>query len=211
VTKVLASRDDVNTVYVTFSGYRFGEDDGHVYKSTDAGANWIDISTNLPDIPVNDIERDRYGNLFLGTDIGVLASLDEGTNWEVLGMNMPSVVVTDLNIHEASEFLFAGTYGRSSYKIDIANNILNTDDILFALEVQLYPNPSSDYVMISIPEDLENVSVILYDQLGREIIRQDFTDYTNDIRFSIETIPSGLYYLSIFDGISQTTKKLLVK
>ena len=77
--------------------------------------------------------------------------------------------------------------------------------------MQLYPNPSSDYVMISIPEDLENVSVILYDQLGREIIRQDFTDYTNDIRFSVETIPSGLYYLSIFDGISQTTKKLLVK
>jgi len=26
VTKVLASRDDINSVYVTFSGYRYGED-----------------------------------------------------------------------------------------------------------------------------------------------------------------------------------------
>ena len=116
MTKVLASREDVNSLYVTFSGYRYGEDDGHVYKSTDSGENWLDISEGLPDIPINDIVQDQYGNLFLGTDIGVLSSLDDGANWEPFGENMPSVVINDLFIHEASEYMYAATYGRSSYK-----------------------------------------------------------------------------------------------
>ena len=80
VTKVLASRFDAQTFYVTFSGYRFGEDNGHVYKTTDNGANWTDIGTSLPDIPVNDIVQDAWGILFLATDVGVLASDDEGAN-----------------------------------------------------------------------------------------------------------------------------------
>ena len=106
VTKVLASSSEVSHVYVTFSGYRYGEDNGHVFKSADFGSTWIDISNNLPDIPVNDILKDNYGNLFLGTDIGVLASADEGENWEPLGINMPSVVVNDMHIHENSEYLY---------------------------------------------------------------------------------------------------------
>ena len=210
-TKVLASPDNASTVYVTFSGYRYGEDDGHVFKSTDFGANWADISSNLPDIPVNDILKDSYGNLFLGTDIGVLASLDEGANWEPLGVNMPSVVVNDMYIHEATEYLYVATYGRSSYKLDISDNIFDTETDSFASEVKLFPNPASEYVNISFAKPSEKISVVLYDTLGRVVLNEELYSVTSEERISLEGISAGNYYVQIISETAKATKKLLVK
>ncbi len=211
VTKVLASRSDLNTVYVTFSGYRYGEDNGHVYKSDDNGANWTDISSGLPDIPVNDILEDVYGNLFLGTDIGVLASPDQGANWSVLGENLPSVVVTDMHIHEASEYLYIGTYGRSMYKLDLSEDILSVAHRSFSETIAIYPNPATDYVTISASESFENISVGIYDAMGREISRRDFSSSNTDEQISTQGFSKGMYFVKISNGHSQTTRKLVLK
>ncbi len=210
-TKVLASREDVSSVYVTFSGYRYGEDNGHVFKSTDYGANWVDISNNLPDIPVNDILKDSYGNLFLGTDIGVLASLDEGANWQPLGLNMPSVVVTDMYIHEAAEYLYVATYGRSSYKLDISENVLGNETNLFASEVKIYPNPATNFVSISTPNATEKFELTIFDQLGRIVLTQELNASNSEERIALDGINSGIYYMQLNQGIHKTTKKLIVK
>ena len=211
VTKVLASRSDLNTVYVTFSGYRYGEDNGHVYKSDDNGANWTDISSGLPDIPVNDILEDVYGNLFLGTDIGVLASPDQGANWSVLGENLPSVVVTDMHIHEASEYLYIGTYGRSMYKLDLSEDILSVAHRSFSETIAIYPNPATDYVTISASQSFENISVGIYDAMGREISRRDFSSSNTDEQISTQGFSKGMYFVKISNGHSQTTRKLVLK
>ena len=211
VTKVLASRSDLNTVYVTFSGYRYGEDNGHVYKSDDNGSNWTDISTGLPDIPVNDILEDVYGNLFLGTDIGVLASPDQGANWSVLGENLPSVVVTDMHIHEASEYLYIGTYGRSMYKLDLSEDILSVAHRSFSETIAIYPNPATDYFTISASESFENISVGIYDAMGREISRRDFSSSNTDEQISTQGFSKGMYFVKISNGHSQTTRKLVLK
>ena len=209
-TKVLASRDDASTVYVTFSGYRYGEDNGHVFKSDNYGSSWIDISSNLPDIPVNDILKDSYGNLFLGTDIGVLASLDEGANWEPLGINMPSVVVNDMYIHEATEFLYVATYGRSSYKLDIAEDVLGNETNLLASGIEIYPNPASDFINISFVAPLENISVAIYDQLGRVIFQKEYASVRSEEQISLEGISEGIYYVQISSEASKMTKKILL-
>lgn len=209
VTKILASKENANTVYLTLSGYRFGEDVGHVYKSVDFGNSWVDISTSLPDIPVNDIEQDIFGNLFIGTDVGVLASKDEGINWSVLGENMPSAVVSDLFLHEGSQFMYAATFGRSIYKIDISGNILNTDGNLFASEVKVFPNPASETVTVFLKNASERTSLMVYDVMGRLIKQHLFDD--GQFNLSIENLQRGIYYLKILQAEKQTTKKLIVK
>ncbi len=209
VTKISASREDPNTVYLTFSGYRFGENQGHVYKSTDLGSNWVDISGSLPDIPINDIEQDSYGNLFVGTDVGVLATADEGVNWVVLGENLPSVVVTDLHIHEGSQFLYAATFGRSMYKIDIADDILSTDETIFSSEVKVFPNPASQYVNVSLKKPSDEVLLSVYDVMGR-LVKQKSFEGENELQISVEALQSGTYYLKISEGNKQFTKKLIV-
>lgn len=209
VTKILASKENANTVYLTLSGYRFGEDVGHVYKSIDFGNTWVDISTGLPDIPVNDIEQDDFGNLFIGTDVGVLASSDEGANWNVLGENMPSAVVSDLFIHENSQFLYAATFGRSTYKIDISGNILNSNENIFTSEVKVFPNPASDLVTIFLKNASERTSLFVYDVMGRTVKQQFFDN--GQMNLSVADLQAGVYYLKISQAGQQTTKKLIVK
>ena len=36
-----------------------GSGNGHLFKTTDAGATWTDVSGNLPDVPVNDFSRGK--------------------------------------------------------------------------------------------------------------------------------------------------------
>lgn len=210
VTSVLASRDDIDEVYVTFSGYRYGEDEGHVYKSVDGGVNWFDISSGLPDIPINDILKDRYGNLFLATDVGVFVSGDEGITWEDLGENLPSVVVTDMHIHEASEYLYVATYGRSNYKMDIANNILNSEDQSMDSEVIVHPNPVSDLLNISLVQVYSDILITIYDSQGRKVSQNSF-EGSSEIEMSVETLSTGIYYIRIQVGDLGTTKKIIKK
>ena len=203
VTKVLASPTDLNSVYVTLSGYRYGEDDGHVFKSSDNGTNWSNLSAGLPDIPVNDIVIDTFDNLFLGTDIGILVSGDDGITWSVGGTNLPSAVVTDLHIHSATGFLYAGTYGRSIYKLDIGADILNINDAISDSAIKVFPNPVTDFVTINLKGG--NYTIQLYDQLGKQLFAKDVVASIE--KFNMTELPKGIYYLKV----SQSNKNKVVK
>lgn len=209
VTSVLADREDPNTVYATFSGYRYGETEGHVYKSEDLGASWDMIDQTLPDIPVNDIVKDSYNNLFIATDIGVFVSGDEGINWEALDQNIPSVVVTDLHIHEATEYLYIATYGRSSYKLNITQDILSNFSQGITSEILITPNPVKDVVTISNIDLNGKAQFTLFDALGRVTISEEITINNHKAAINISEIPKGVYYLQILQNVNRQVHKIL--
>jgi hypothetical protein len=110
-----------NTAYLGFNGFsrRWTEGPGvglgHLWKTTDGGATWTDISGNLPDIPVNDIVISG-GRMFVGTDLGtVVASLGSGS-WSRLGSNLPFTTVMDLHLGPDG-LLYAATHGRGIWSI----------------------------------------------------------------------------------------------
>jgi photosystem II stability/assembly factor-like uncharacterized protein len=90
----------------------------HIYRTTDYGATWTDISSNLPEAPVNDVIIDPFhdGTLYVGTDVGVFRTKDLGAHWSTFGSGLPINVVTDLDYHPPTRMLVAGTYGRSIFK-----------------------------------------------------------------------------------------------
>ncbi|HRI22081.1 MAG TPA: T9SS type A sorting domain-containing protein, partial [Panacibacter sp.] len=120
--------------YIGFSGNRYGIEGALLYKTTDAGANWLLISNDLPQVPVNDLVIDAFDNhrLYIATDIGVFYSGNTGTNWIKLGTGMPAVVTTGLYYAPNSKMLYAATYGRSIYKTDL-NSILPLNSIKLSL------------------------------------------------------------------------------
>lgn len=211
VTSVLADREDTETVYATFSGYRYGEDEGHVYKSDDNGASWETIDANLPDVPVNDILKDRYGNLFIATDIGVFVTGDEGATWQALDENIPSVVVTDMNLHEATEYLYIATYGRSSYKLNIAEDILATNDLSTLAEIVIAPNPVTERIQIKNFEVDGPVVITVFDALGRKIVSEKNTILNGSVEMMVAEIPSGVYYVQVVSGSSRQSQKIIKK
>jgi photosystem II stability/assembly factor-like uncharacterized protein len=121
ITSVRADPFALETAYVTISGFRWSEPLQHVFMTTDLGQTWEPIAGNLPEAPVNDLLADpaRPGRLFVGTDVGAYETRDGGAAWMPLGTGLPNVVVSSLALDAANEELFAGTYGRSVFSIDI--------------------------------------------------------------------------------------------
>ncbi len=97
----------------TFSG--FGAASAVITEN--GGVNFIDISGNLPDVPVQAItftpDRNR---IFVGTDIGVFETTDRGVSWGLTN-GLPSVPVVDLVYHAASNRIVAATYGRGIWTL----------------------------------------------------------------------------------------------
>ena len=122
VTRLAADPVDAETAYVTFSGYQLNEYLPHVFKTTDGGASWQDISNGLPEVPVNEliIDPDSPDHLYLTNDVGVYVSYNAGNTWSALGHGLPPVVVSDLRLHSPSQELYAGTYGRGMYSLPLA-------------------------------------------------------------------------------------------
>jgi hypothetical protein len=116
-TRVLPSKFDAGTAYVTRNGRRFDEFRPVVMKTTDFGATWTSIAGNLADRAIDVIVEDLKDPdiLFVGSNKGVYVSLDGGRRWVALKGNMPTVPVTDMLIHPRERDLVVATYGRGLY------------------------------------------------------------------------------------------------
>lgn len=97
---------------------------GHVFKSTDAGETFTDISGNLPDVPATSIAL-RGKQLIVGTDVGVFATdVKGGTTYVPLGTGLPVVPISTLQMHPSDcNQLVAATYGRGIYTFRFATGI----------------------------------------------------------------------------------------
>ncbi|MGB8652240.1 MAG: hypothetical protein WCD35_16445, partial [Mycobacteriales bacterium] len=118
------------TLYVTLGGYgrrwippgSLGDDvskigRGHVFKSTDAGATFKDISGNLPDIGADDAFPFN-GSLVVATDLGTYIGGVNGGSYQVLGKGLPAAPVFRLNRSPRNpRELIAASYGRGAYRI----------------------------------------------------------------------------------------------
>ncbi len=121
VSRIVSSKYNEATVYLTLNDRREDNITPYIYRSTDLGKTWISIAGNLPRSPVNVIREDpnKKNILYCGTDMGAYISNDGGKKWIPINNNMPvSVSVQDLFIHPKANQLVIATYGRGIYVLD---------------------------------------------------------------------------------------------
>jgi len=162
VTSVVADPNDENIVFVTFSGYRWDEYLPHVFRSDNNGQNWIDISSDLPEAPVNEIivDPDLDGYLYIATDFGVYYSENGGNNWMPAGTEIPLIVVNDIRLHNPSRKLIEATFGRGIYTLDLSVLTgFNKSVTDLSAELNCYPNPFYYQLEIEIPKGLEDKQI----------------------------------------------------
>ncbi len=126
------------TAYATVMGFTGGS--GHVWKTVNAGASWVDFTGNLPDAPVNAvIVYPGLSQVYVGTDVGVFGSSTSAASWTELGPSagtgqfgfLPNVAVTALGIFNfgGQQLLRASTYGRGIWQF----NLVITPDFQLAV------------------------------------------------------------------------------
>jgi len=167
ITSLAVSPGDDQIAYVTLSGYSVLDYDPHVFKTIDGGLNWVAISANLPNIPVNDIViHPDEDLLIIATDLNVWYSQNDGVSWTILGDNLPLTLTRDIKIHQPTNTLYAGTYGRSMHSFDLNTLILNSEE--FTSEEKdfiIYPIPAT--TQISLKHHIKDEgSLVLYDING---------------------------------------------
>jgi uncharacterized delta-60 repeat protein len=105
---------DSNTAYIVTSVFNHP----HVMKTTDGGLHWIDISSNLPNLPTWKVVVDpKTGDVYVGNDNGVWRLPFHSTVWQRFGIGMPTTQVKTLSLDLNTDRLTAGTYGRSLFEL----------------------------------------------------------------------------------------------
>jgi hypothetical protein len=120
--------DPANENYVLISvggllstGFPGGPAAQSVYLSINGGNAWTNVSGDLPVITANAAVRDpsSASTFYLATDGGVYRTVNGGTHWHPFDNGMPNVPVADLAVDPSAKILYAGTFGRGAYKLDI--------------------------------------------------------------------------------------------
>ena len=121
------------TVYATVMGFGVP----HLYRSTDFGAHWLNVSANLPDAPANAIAIDPNdaNTAYIALDTGVyvtqqIAACSTSNCWSVLGTSLPNAPVIALaagaNLPTGDGrlgLLRAATYGRGIWQTPLLTAI----------------------------------------------------------------------------------------
>ena len=141
VSRVRGSYHDAATGYATIDGHRSANFEPWVFKTTDYGRTWKNISSNLPrHHPVYVLHEDPKNPnlLFVGTEFAIFYSINGGESWTRLNNNLPTVAIHDLVIHPRENDLIAGTHGRGIWILDDISALQRATPEVLSSEAHLF-------------------------------------------------------------------------
>ncbi|HEX8806653.1 MAG TPA: hypothetical protein VF741_06870, partial [Candidatus Aquilonibacter sp.] len=121
ITSFETSQTDACTTFVTASRYMWDDMRPFIFKTTDCGANWTQMTNGIPsDQTVYAVRIDPREPrvLFAGTRSRVYVSLDGAQSWQSLALNLPPVEVRDIAINAREGEVAIATHGRSFWVLD---------------------------------------------------------------------------------------------
>ena len=112
ITDLMVNPTSANTLYVL--------DAASVYMTTDAGANWTNITGNISNSLMRSLEfiPGASPSIAVGGVGGVsLMKISEPGVWNALGSGLPNTIVYDLDYDQADNLLVVGTLGRGAWTL----------------------------------------------------------------------------------------------
>jgi photosystem II stability/assembly factor-like uncharacterized protein len=216
------------TAYALINGFSNGQ---KIFKTTNKGVNWVNITGDLPDVPLGDLVPHLTDNnkLYLGTQMGCYRTTNAGVNWHRWNNGMPEAnIVTEMKwidstLQNGKFYVVAGTFGRSIWVRDISGDdpigivpVSNNIPERFQLN-QNYPNPFNPVTNIIFDvAKTTDVKLVIYDLLGKEVetlVNKQMQPGTYKTDWNAAEFPSGIYFykLTTEDGFVETKKMILVK
>lgn len=204
---IVVNKNDTNIVYLSCGS--------NVYRSSNKGVNWTDISGSLSSANILNLIHDPYKtneSFYLTTAFGVYYRNNTMTDWQSFSNGLPLIAqISDLFGYfdgTDNSVLRVSFYGRGVWESNLYSTTLATNEWDEKLgTINVYPNPSTDIITISITKpDLMNTNAELFDLNGKKIkdiqINQPITliDFNNYAK--------GVYLLKFNNN---TSKKIIIK
>ncbi|HWG37021.1 MAG TPA: hypothetical protein VN690_04820 [Terriglobales bacterium] len=121
ISQVSPSSFDPGTAYIAVDGHLVDNRNPYIFKTTDFGASWKNITSNLPtgnalDYVMSVAENpNRRGMLFAGTAHAFFYSMDDGANWQRFNTGLPPAPVSWINVEKRFHDVDISTYGRGLF------------------------------------------------------------------------------------------------
>lgn len=119
INAIDVSPHDAGTVYIATTRYKFNDKTPAIYKSSNYGKTWKNISGGIPQGAFTRVIREdnvRKDLLFTGTETGMYVSWNGGDKWQPFQLNMPVTPILDLIIKH--DDMAIATSGRSFWVFD---------------------------------------------------------------------------------------------
>ncbi len=119
INAIEVSPHSKGTAYIATTRYKFNDLSPAIYKTTDYGKTWTNITRGIPYGAYTRVVREdtrRKDLLFAGTETGLYVSFNGGMQWQRLQLNLPVTPITDLLIHKDN--LIVATMGRALWILD---------------------------------------------------------------------------------------------
>ena len=141
VNSVYCSKHNEGVIYAAFNHHKYGDFKPYIFKSSDKGSTWKNISSNLPSRgSVYSIEEDHVDKdlIFCGTEFGVFFSPNNGGNWKQIKSGVPTVAIRDIAIQARENDLVLGSFGRGFYVLDDYSSLRNVSQSGITEEIKMF-------------------------------------------------------------------------
>jgi len=121
ISQISPSNFDPGTAYIAVDGHLVDNRQPYIFKTTDFGATWKNLTGNLPagnalDYVMSVAENpNRRGMLFAGTAHAFFYSMDDGANWQRFNTGLPPAPVSWINVEKRFHDVDISTYGRGLF------------------------------------------------------------------------------------------------
>ena len=90
------------------------------------------------------------------------------------------------------------------FKVSVGIPLIASNDI------QIVPNPANTYVTLSLQAVHENMKIALYNTLGQQLLQTTLAADMNELSLSVDSFPTGVYFLKVSSENQAFYKQLLI-
>ena len=210
VTSIYPSHNDTLSAFICVSGFKYNDPYPHVFRTDNAGQSWVDISGDLPQMPINDVlaHPNNDSIVFVATDGGIYGSINAGENWHRVGTNMPIYTVFDIEWHPDFNQIIAGTHARSMHIYDL--NEIGLPDVSQIKEqehkiIKVFPTLCSD--LLNIIHPFSELQLAIYDLSGKKVHESFIREKNSSL--SISSLTKGTYIIRFIYKDNVYTRRII--
>ncbi len=172
--------------------------------------------TNDLDLVITDSNGNTYYPWSLDPSSPAFAATNNTTNdvdnFEKIEINNPSGVYTISVTHKGNLFLGAQDFSLIITGADQGTFSTTSENQLDSFSI--FPNPATDHFNVAFNNELsgDQINVVLYDILGQEILSRSYDNNgVFEQRISTANLDSGIYLVRVGNGVTASTRKLIVR
>jgi hypothetical protein len=142
-------------------------------------------------------------------------------DYRIIGTTGPFTIAPNGYITIDVAYIYAkGNNGNGVVELGIAADVVQNfysatinsiEDKAEINDIQIYPNPAEDFIIITSNQLLKSNTVLsIYDITGKLII-EDNVSMTNNLKLNVSTLNAGVYFIQLKNGDGMFTQKFIKK